>query len=547
MIFGKFPSEFSPATRCPRMTVHSIDSGSRLISLTQARIRVFLGLISFLAVIGRSQAIDAAEHIAASDAKSASAEERQSVTHHSLSLKGKPLNYQATAGTLTLRDESGHPIASMFYAAYTATDILQGSHRPITFLFNGGPGTASYFLHLGSFGPVRIATDSPAATHNPPYVAAPNEFTLLDQTDLVFLDAIGTGYSRALGELKDDHFWGADADVSAFSKGITRFLTISHRWDSPRFLFGESYGTARAAGVVYALQHLGVQFNGVVLLSSVLNQGIRDESFDRLYISLLPTYAATALYHHKVQPQGELAPFLNEVRAYAIGPYQRALDQGDLLPASEEDTVAKQLSEYTGLSTTFLKQNHLRVTVARFRKELLRTQHRMIGRYDTRVLGIDVDDSGEKPETDPSSMYVQGALVGGAIDYIENVLNYHTEMEYRSYSASAHNNWDWRHLAPGAVQVAPFPVFALDLAAAMRENPHLLVLSLNGAYDLATPFFQTEYDLSHGYVDSSLRDHLKMRYYPAGHMAYLDNTAIRMMKSDLDLFFQQSVAAIPQG
>jgi carboxypeptidase C (cathepsin A) len=481
-----------------------------------------------------------AEHPPKADADIAKApvKEARAVTHHTITVDGKPIAYDATAGTLTLRDNEGKPTASMFYVAYVV-DSGPGDHsRPVTFFYNGGPGSASVWLHLGSFGPVRIVTDAPESTPGPPFKLETNEDTLLGKSDLVFLDAIGTGYSRTLGDTKDDKYWGVDQDIDAFARGITRYVTLNNRWNSPKFLFGESYGTPRTAGLVYALQTQGMQFNGVTILSTILNFGVRNRGFDREFVSYLPTYAAAAWYHGKVNPKpADLEAFLREVRAYAAGPYLLALDKGQNLPADEEEAVARKVSSYTGLSVTFLRQNHLRVRLSRFRKELLRDEHRTIGRYDSRFLAIDADDAGEAPEIDPSADYSAGPFVGAFHDYVTTQLSYHTDLDYRLHGIDTNKKWDWHHKAPGDPEPSTDVDMALDLAAALRDNPHLQVLSLNGWYDMATPFFQTEYDLDHMLLDPSLKDHVHLAYYPSGHMVYLNPEALKLMKADVARFY----------
>jgi carboxypeptidase C (cathepsin A) len=467
------------------------------------------------------------------------------VTHHTVAVDGKTIASDATAGTLTLRDDLGKPTASMFYVAYVV-DSGPGDHRrPVTFLYNGGPGSASIWLHLGSFGPVRVATDAPESTPGPPFKLQANSDTLLGKTDLVFLDAIGTGYSRGLGDTKDEKFFGVDPDIAAFARAITRYVTLNDRWNSPKFLFGESYGTTRSAGLVYALQAQSMQFNGVELLSSIVNFGVLNDGFDRRYVSFLPTYAAAAWYHGRISPKpADLEAFLREVRSYAAGPYLLALDKGQDLPADEEEAVARRLSAYTGLSVAFLRENHLRVPLGRFRKELLRDEHRTIGRYDSRFLAIDADDAGESPEIDPSSVYTGGAFVAAFHDYVSTQLNYHTDLDYRLHAIDTSKKWDWHHKAPGKPEPDPEVDVALDLGAALRANPHLRVLSLNGWYDMATPFFQTEYDLGHMLLDPSLRGHVRFAYYPSGHMVYLNPEALKLMRVDVARFYDE--AAPPQ-
>ena len=474
------------------------------------------------------------------DVATAPVKEAGVVTHHKVTVAGTPIAYDATAGTLTLRDDGGKPTASMFYVAYVADHGPDGPRRPVTFFYNGGPGSASLWLHLGSFGPLRVATDAPEATAGAPFKLEANPDTLLGKTDMVFLDAIGTGYSRSLGETKDEKFWGVDSDIDSFAQAITRYLTLNDRWNSPKFLFGESYGTTRSAGLVFALQKLNVQFNGVTILSSILNYGIRDAGFDRTFVGYLPTYAAAAWYHGKINPKpADLEAFLREVRAYAAGPYLLALDKGQNLPADEAEAVARQLSAYTGLSVAFLKENHLRVPLDRFRKELLRDRHRTIGRYDSRFLATDADDGGESAEIDPASVYSGGPFVAAFHDYVATQLNYRSDLEYRLRGIDTLKKWDWHHKAPGSAEASPVADVALDMAAALRGNPHLQLLSLNGWYDMATPFFETEYDLGHMFLDPSLRGHVRIAYFPSGHMVYLSPDALRLMKTEVARFYDE--------
>lgn len=303
-------------------------------------------------------ATHAADHAAGKDAKSATdqdgdqapATETAVRTKHSVSIHGHSVSYTATAGTLVIRDDKNQPQASVFYVAYTV-DTGKPEKRPVTFLYNGGPGSSSMWLHMGSFGPVRIQTDSPEATAPPPYHLVPNEDSLLDKTDLVFIDAVGTGFSRPLGKATGKDFWGVDQDISAFARAIQRYVSVNNRWNSPKFLYGESYGTTRSAALVDALQDKGMAFNGVILMSSILNYGIRIPGYDELYIGYVPSYAAAAWYHDKLANKpADLKTFLDQVRAFARGPYAAALAQGQDLPAAEADSVARQLAAYTGLS-----------------------------------------------------------------------------------------------------------------------------------------------------------------------------------------------------
>lgn len=464
--------------------------------------------------------------------------EIRKTSRHEVVIGGKPVPYSATAGTLTIRDEDGKPTASLFYVAYTTGD----PHRPVTFLYNGGPGSSSVWLHMGSIGPVRVRTDSPASTRNAPFELEPNAYSLLDKSDLVFIDAIGAGFSRPVGDSKLAAFWGTDPDIDAFAKAIERYLTLNNRWNAPKFIFGESYGTTRSAGLSYRLQEDGVQLNGVILLSSILNYGRRDPGFDQELINYLPSFAAIAAYHHRLAtPPGDIDAFLRDVRDWARGPYANALAKGQLISAADREAVAEKMASYTGLSPAFILESDLRVTPSRFRKELLRDHRLTLGRYDARFTGEDVDAAGENPEYDPSDTGITGAFIAAFHDYLANELGYSSDLSYRpTYYASA-VPWDFRHKAPGyrgdAVSQADV---ALDLSAAMRQNPHMLLYSLNGIYDLATPFFGTEYDLGHMQLSPALAGNIRFAYYPSGHMVYLNSEALASMKADLAKFYDEA-------
>jgi carboxypeptidase C (cathepsin A) len=483
-----------------------------------------------------------ADKLSDSDIATAPIQETHKVTHHTATIGGRQLAYTGTAGTLTIRDDDGKPTASMFYVAYTAGDS-RDRRRPVTFFYNGGPGSSTLWLHMGSLAPVRVRTDSPQATHNAPYDLGPNNESLLDKSDLVFIDAIGAGFSRPLGDTKLQAFWGTDPDIDAFARGIERYMTVYERWNSPKFIFGESYGTTRSAGLAYRLQEDGAQLNGVILLSSILNYGRRDPGFDQELVNYIPSYAAVAVYHHRSATQPtDLDAYLKEVRAWARGPYALALAQGQDLPADQRQKIAEQLSAYTGLPVPFLLECDLRVDLRRFLKEELRDQRRTLGRYDARFQGIDVDAAGDSTEFDPSDTGITGAFVSSFHDYLTHELGYETNLTYRPTYYSNGLTWSFAHKppntrGPGGTSQADV---AQDLSAAMRENPHLLVYSLNGLYDMATPFFGTEYDLGHMQLDRSLHGNLRFAYYPSGHMVYLNPDALKAMKADLARFYDEA-------
>lgn len=468
--------------------------------------------------------------------------EARKVTRHHIVLGGKTLEYQATAGTVTIRNDEGKATLSFFYVAYTLDD--PSGKRPVTFFYNGGPGSSSVWLHMGSLAPVRVETDSPAATHNPPYNVVANEQTLLDKSDLVFIDAPGAGFSRALGETKLQAFWSVDADIDAFARGIERWLTINDRWNAPKFLFGESYGTTRSAGLAYRLQQDGVQLNGVVLLSSILNYGRRDPGFDQELINYVPSFAAIAAYHHRLaKDPGDLDAFLKSARDFARGPYANALARGQDLGAEEARDIANRLSSFIGLSPDFILRADLRVSPSRFRKELLRDARRTVGRYDARFPGMDVDAAGETPEYDASDTGITGAFVSAFHHYLVSDLGYASDLSYRPTYYASGLTWDFGHRAPGSNQEQHSADTAVDLSAALRQNPHLKLFSLNGVYDLATPFFGTEYDLAHMQLEPEVRGNVRCAYYPSGHMVYLNLEALKSMKSDLARFYDAATGA----
>ncbi|HEY6986363.1 MAG TPA: peptidase S10 [Rhodanobacteraceae bacterium] len=470
--------------------------------------------------------------------------EKTSVSHGSVDVGGRTIHYTATAGNVLIRDDKEEkPNASVFYVAYTADDNAKGSNRPITFFYNGGPGSSSVWLHMGSLSPVRVESASAAATAPPPYHLAPNPYSLIDKSDLVFIDAVGTGFSTPVGKGKGKDFWGVDEDLHAFAKAITRYVTINQRWNSPKFLFGESYGTTRSAGLVNMLQSQGMAFNGVVLLSSILNYASNSPGLDQTYIGSLPTYAAIAWYHDKVPNKpASMDAFVNEARAFAVGEYASALAKGHALTPAEEDAIATKLSRFTGLSPQYLKEANFRVNQSRFRKELLRDERRTVGRYDARYEGIDLDAAGENPEYDASDTAIAGAFTAAFNNYVEGTLKWSSDVPYKTTSFDIIREWDWKHEQPGARFPQRQPYVAGDLARAMRENPKLQVLSANGYFDLATPFFATEYDLSHMELDPSLRANLSFAYYPSGHMVYLNVDALARFKADLSAFYDRAQA-----
>jgi len=503
-----------------------------------------LALLSGAVALAQNGA-DAASDAANSEAARAPVAEQATPSRGNVTVAGKRIDYTVTPGTLTIRNDEGEPIASMFYVGYVADSPANSRPRPVTFVFNGGPGSSSMWLHIGSFGPVRVDTPTDQSTPPAPFTIVKNSDSLIDKTDLVFIDMMGAGLSRPLGKATGKDFWGVDQDINLFADTIQRYLTINGRWNSPKFILGESYGTLRGAGLVHALQDRGVQMNGIILLSSILDYAITLPGNDQRHVTYLPSYAAVAWYHNRLHNRpATLEPFLTEVREFARGPYLAALAKGDDLPDAERDQIAQQLSRYTGLSVPFILQNRLRVELGRFRKELLRDTSRTVGRLDARFLGTDVDDSAASPEYDAANSAIGGAYIAAINHYLFDTLGYQTDLVYRPNfyrGISAAGGWDQGHRAPGGSWKMSAANTAIDLARAMRENPHLKVLALNGYYDMATPFYGAEHDLNHMKLPPELRRNITLTYYESGHMIYIHPDSMQALRRDLVEFYDSAV------
>lgn len=470
------------------------------------------------------------------EGKSEPLKETLSETRHTITMNGARLEYEATAGTLVLKDDADKPRAGMFFIAYQKADVKNRSQRPITFCFNGGPGSSSVWLHLGAFGPKRVALGEDKGNVAPPFRLVENESSLLDLTDLVFIDPVSTGFSRAATGQNAKEFHGVQEDIQSVGEFIRLYVTRFRRWNSPKFLAGESYGTTRAAGLVGYLQdHVGMNFNGVILVSSVLNfQTLRfDEGNDLPFILFLPTYTATAWYHKKLasELQADRSKTLAEVEKFALGPYTTALMKGNTLPPDEQQHIARKLAHFTGLSEDYVKQTNLRINISRFTKELLRNERRTVGRYDSRFKGIDPDSAGERPEYDPSYAVVQGAYTALLNEYVRNELRYENEQTYRILTDKV-QPWDYGNAKNRYLNVAP------TMRRAMTQNRGLRVFVANGYYDLATPYFATIYTFNQLGLDPSLTSHVTMTYYDSGHMMYITLESLHKLKKDLTPFIE---------
>jgi len=456
-------------------------------------------------------------------------EEPPVVTQHSTG----GLAYTATTGRLPLKDEDGEIVAQMFYVAYTKNDAEP--ERPIMFSFNGGPGSPAIWLHLGALGPKRARMLPDGQMPPPPYRLEDNPASWLEFADIVLIDPVGTGFSRARNQEEAKKYWGVKGDIESVGEFIRLYLTRSQRWLSPVFLAGESYGTTRAAGLAGHLIDRGIAFAGLILVSSILNfQTARfNKGNDLPFVLFLPTYAATAWYHGVLvgDLRDDLQRVVADMRAFAIGRYASALAQGDNLEPGERSSVLDTLARYTGLSHKFLDQCDLRINIHDFCKELLRSDRRTVGRLDSRVKGIEDFARGhtQRPDHDPSMSMLTPPYLSAFMDYVRRDLGYETDLPYEIFSGIK-SPWDWGSAGEG------HPDTSEALRAALAKNPYMKVFVANGFFDLATPFFATEYTLSHMGLDPELRSQFVTKYYEAGHMMYIKDECLGQLSHDVRTF-----------
>jgi carboxypeptidase C (cathepsin A) len=502
-----------------------------------------------------------------------------SITDGSVSVGGQTIDYRAVAGTLTVgatdtqdatigfdgkllpdagekapdkdKPEEAPATARIFYVAYFKKDAAPGT-RPVTFLYNGGPGSASMWLHMGSFGPRRVVTTDTQHDAAAPYQVVNNQYSLLDVSDVVFVDAPGTGFSRIFGKDKEKAFWGVDGDAHAYERFIRRFLTKYDRWNSPKYLMGESYGTPRSAVLSADLQN--VDLNGIILLSAILSFDNSIDSpqynpgVDQAYALGLPTYAATAYFHHKLPTQpAALEPFLAEVEQFALNEYMPALLQGSELPQPKKQEIAEKLHQYTGLPVAYLMKANLRVQGGEFTKELQTDDDTTTGRLDTRYKGPDVDPMSQNADYDPQSQAISAAYTTAINQYLRQDLKYGLQQTYKpgAYSDPSFQ-WDLRHQQPGgppANQQEGGTNVMPDLAYTMKLNPKMKVFLAGGYFDLATPYFEGKYEMHHLPIPQKLQSNISYHYYPAGHMIYVNENVLKQFHDDVASFIRSTEAA----
>jgi carboxypeptidase C (cathepsin A) len=488
---------------------------------------------------------------AADDAKPAAIADQQSATQGSVTVGGKSISYTATAGLLVLRNDKDEPTAEMSYVAYTANG-QDPAKRPVMFIYNGGPGSSTIWLHMASFGPRRAVLGDGVHSDSPSYKLVDNQYSLMDATDLVFVDAPGTGFGKILdkdaggkGDPKD--FYGVDQDGKAFTQFIQRYMTKFGRWNSPKYLFGESYGTPRSAVVANDLVNASVDLNGVILLSAILNFNL-DADFPQVnpgvdlpYAVMLPTFAASAWYHKKAGVGADMQTYLREVEQFSMHDYLTALEAGSELPADQKQAIAQKVAGYIGLPVAYVLKANLRITGPEFEQQLMSGSDEITGRFDTRYSGPVFDALSEQANYDPQSAAISSPIVSLFNDYVRKDLKFGQDMTYNPESDSIGNNWDFKHQGPGV----PFPLPVTtnvmpDLASAMSQNPKMKVLLNAGYFDLATPYYSAVYVMHHLPMNDSLQKNISYAFYPAGHMVYVNLDSLKMLHDNVAKFIASS-------
>lgn len=460
----------------------------------------------------------------------------------SVTIKGKTITLATETGTVQLRDENDKPIALFGFTHYKKTN--SGKNRPIVFAFNGGPLSASFWLHFGVLGPKRIEINDPSYTKPAPYKVVNNEYSILDKADLVMIDPVGVGFSKPIGEAKWEDFWGVDQDIRSIGLFIEQFIIKADKMNAPKYLLGESYGTFRNAGLVKHLQDKGIAMNGVIMVSAVfdLQHLLFGPGDDTAHLVHFPTYAATAWYHNKVKNKGEsLEAFLNEVRAFTQNEYAPALLKGDQLSATEKSSMAQKLADYSGLSQDYYLKANLRVTNGEYFQELLRNEGETVGRLDSRFTGINEDPLSQFAMTDPQSDAISTPYIAAFKNYLYNDLKVRKDLTYTTTAGSRKGfKWDWKHNGNIIWNMQVATTTLPDMTSAMKRNPNLKILILNGYYDLATVFYGVEHSIHHMGLDSELKKNIIMKYYEAGHMMYTHVPSMEKFKTDVDEFIDQT-------
>ena len=473
--------------------------------------------------------------------------EKVSTTHHTGTIDGKSIAYTANTGTMVIRDDDGKAKATVFYISYTR-DQADPATRPVTFFFNGGPGSASIWLSMGLMSPKHPDMGPNGAQPAPPYDLVDNPYSPLDATDLVQVDAMMTGYSRPGPGVKATDFTGAGNDLQLFGQFIRNYLDKYNRWGSPKYLFGESYGTFRSAGLSSELQSSeGIELNGVMLLGTVLDLALIQPApaNDLPYVCFLPTYTATAWYHKKLPADLQretLEQVVQQARTFAFGDYMTALAKGNLLSPAERSAVAQQVSRLTGVSASYVLNTNLRIDPGVFRTELLRNERETVGRYDSRMIGLNGNASSQRQDYDPSDVAPSGAFMSAYMRFLHNDLDFKTDLQY--YTGGHAGRWDYSGILAAGNLGSGYPSTSEMLRTAMAKNPYLHIMVGNGYYDMATPFANAEYTFNHLGYDKTYKDRVQFKYYESGHMAYLNQASAKQLRSDIAAFIQSTARPV---
>ncbi|MBC7798079.1 MAG: peptidase S10 [Pyrinomonadaceae bacterium] len=467
-------------------------------------------------------------------------DEPPTVMKHTVKMGNRSINYTTTTGFMPIKNRDGETEAKIFFMAYTLDDAPNKANRPLMFSFNGGPGSASVWLHLGALGPKRVKMLDDGFMPPPPYKLENNESSWLPETDLVFIDPVGTGYSRAMKQELNQKFFSVNGDIESVGEFIRMYLSRNERWNSPLFLVGESYGTTRASGLSDHLFERGIAFNGILLVSSVMNfQTLRfAEGNDLPFVLIFPSYVSTAWYHKKLSAEYQQKPLrdvLNEAENFASNGLTLALAKGDKMDAGERQAAVAKFAQLTGLSQNFVSNSNLRIELSRFNKELMRDTRRTTGRLDSRFTGVDGDVSGESPGFDPSLTAIRPPYTSTFNDYVRSELGHKSDSDYYILGGGV-SNWNW-NTNNGYANTS------VALREAMQKNPYMKVFIASGYYDMATPYFATEYTIANMNLEPNLRRNITFDYYEAGHMMYIERNSLRKLKEDVTDFIGNSIKA----
>jgi carboxypeptidase C (cathepsin A) len=469
--------------------------------------------------------------------------EQSSVTQHTARIDGQTVSYTATASTTLLKNDKGEPEALIYSTAYTENGMKDLSKRPVIFLYNGGPGSSSIWLHMGAWGPRRVVTSNAEPTPSAPYQLVDNNYSLLDKADLVFIDPVGTGFSHAVGKAKDSDFWSVKSDVESLAQFISIYLSRNHRWNSPKLLYGESYGTFRSVALAnYLQEHDGIYLNGIVLQSSVLDLGTINFATgdDRSYVLYFPTYAAIAWHYDLIKNKpADLPAFLEKVRQFASTEYNDALMKGDGISPAEKTKVAQQMAAYTGLDESYIEKANLRVTRPQFRAEILRSRGVTIGYYDGRYNSPTYDLLEEFAQSEPSYSAIVGAFTAAFNSYVRDDLKFGEGMNYKVLPNAPSRQWKWKSATNAGQGWPSSPNVEPDLISDLLDNAYLQVQVENGYFDLSTPFFGSEFTMDHLLLPKSAADRIHFKYYDAGHMMYLRTSALAQLAANVRAFITQ--------